>query len=391
MRARTRVGALSDIRTCITTSALFAHTSPPPDRVGSRRARARAPWPRARRRRRGRRRTSRRRAREPSARARASESESSRARDRRRRSAPYEPSAADVRAARAVRDAHGGAETAHVAASARGTAAAATRGRSARAADARSAVTNLVLGARELERARMMRGESDGRNYGDAWMRRRVFTTAKALTTFERALVKVCATKATTVRVDRDDDDDDDDDDDAVRSTIDVGEFEDVTDWARRAVERGAEESRARCRAALPALEAMPTERSFFLAASDALEASVDDEGEGRSRRGRDRKVFAALHSPTRGGVYAVAANTNGGNAVLHAEMNLLFPADDARARRLIEPDTTLLVTLQCCRMCAARAVELGVRRAAYLREDPGPLASRTALAALARESRFDL
>jgi hypothetical protein len=41
--------------------------------------------------------------------------------------------------------------------------------------------------------------------------------------------------------------------------------------------------------------------------------------------------------------------------------------------------------------MCAARAVELGVRRAAYLREDPGPLASRTALAALARESRFDL
>ena len=328
-----------------------------------------------------RRRTSRRRAREPSV-----ESESSRARDRRRRSAPYEPSAADVRAARAVRDAHGGAETAHVAAGARGTATAATRGRSARAADARSAVTNLVLGARELERARMMRGESDGRNYGDAWMRRRVFTTAKALTTFERALVKVCATKATTVRVDRDDDDDDD----AVRSTIDVGEFEDVTDWARRAVERGAEESRARCRAALPALEAMPTERSFFLAASDALEASVDDEGEG-SRRGRDRKVFAALHSPTRGGVYAVAANTNGGNAVLHAEMNLLFPADDARARRLIEPDTTLLVTLQCCRMCAARAVELGVRRAAYLREDPGPLASRTALAALARESRFDL
>ena len=338
-----------------------------------------------------RRRTSRRSAREPSARTDASESESSRARDRRRRSAPYEPSAADVRAARAVRDAHGGAETAHVAAGARGTAAAATRGRSARAADARSAVTNLVLGARELERARMMRGESDGRNYGDAWMRRRVFTTAKALTTFERALVKVCATKATTVRVDRDDDDDDDDDDDAVRSTIDVGEFEDVTDWARRAVERGAEESRARCRAALPALEAMPTERSFFLAASDALEASVDDEGEGRSRRGRDRKVFAALHSPTRGGVYAVAANTNGGNAVLHAEMNLLFPADDARARRLIEPDTTLLVTLQCCRMCAARAVELGVRRAAYLREDPGPLASRTALAALARESRFDL
>ena len=65
--------------------------------------------------------------------------------------------------------------------------------------------------------------------------------------------------------------------------------------------------------------------------------------------------------------------------------------ADDARARRLIEPDTTLLVTLQCCRMCAARAVELGVRRAAYLREDPGPLASRTALAALARESRFEL
>ena len=149
----------------------------------------------------------------------------------------------------------------------------------------------------------------DGRNYGDAWMRRRVFTTAKELTTFERALVKVCATKATTVRVDRDDDDDDD----ATRSMIDVGEFEDVTDWARRAVERGAEESRARCRAALPALEAMTDERSFFLAARDALEASVDDEGEGRSRRGRDRKVFAALHSPTRGGVYAVAANTNGG------------------------------------------------------------------------------
>ena len=320
----------------------------------------------------------------------ADESASPRARDRRRRSAPYAPTRADADAARALRDARDGAETAHVAADARGTATATkTRWRRARASDARSAVTNLVLGVRELEfansRARTTRGEDDGRNYGDAWMRRRVFTTAKELTTFERALVKVCATKATTVRVDRDDDDDDD----ATRSMIDVSEFEDVTDWARRAVERGAEESRARCRAALPALEAMTDERSFFLAARDALEASVDDEGEGRSRRGRDRKVFAALHSPTRGGVYAVAANTNGGNAVLHAEMNLLFPATDARGRRLIAPDTTLLVTLQCCRMCAARAVELGVRSASYLREDPGPLAARTALAAL--ESRFEL
>ena len=150
----------------------------------------------------------------------ADESASPRARDRRRRSAPYAPTRADADAARALRDARDGAETAHVAADARGTATATkTRWRRARASDARSAVTNLVLGVRELEfansRARTTRGEDDGRNYGDAWMRRRVFTTAKELTTFERALVKVCATKATTVRVDRDDDDDDDDDDDA--------------------------------------------------------------------------------------------------------------------------------------------------------------------------------
>ena len=101
--------------------------------------------------------------------------------------------------------------------------------------------------------------------------------------------------------------------------------------------------------------------------------------------------MFAALYSPARG-VYRVAANTNGENKALHAEMNLLLTdGHDAHNRALIEPDTTLLVTLQCCRMCAALAAESrNIRGATYLREDPGPLARFTALQSpISRECQF--
>jgi tRNA(Arg) A34 adenosine deaminase TadA len=114
------------------------------------------------------------------------------------------------------------------------------------------------------------------------------------------------------------------------------------------------------------------------------------------SRRRRNRRVYAALYSPSRG-VYRVASNTNGSNKALHAEMNLLLSARDdeftttTADRRIIDPDTVLLTTLQCCRMCAALALSRGVADAVYLREDPGKLATSTELQRHpARERAFD-
>lgn len=191
----------------------------------------------------------------------------------------------------------------------------------------------------------------------------------------------------------------------------------DVTEWATRAIERGMKASDAACARSLPSASEMGDARAFFAAATAALGDDADeDDGRERcpwndssatttsamtsedaveigktSRRGRDRRVFAALYSPSRG-VYRVAANTNGENKALHAEMNLLLTdGQNPHVRAHIEPDTTLLVTLQCCRMCAALAAEFPrVRRATYLREDPGPLARLTALQSIpGRESKY--
>ena len=275
--------------------------------------------------------------------------------------------------------------------------------RFARDGGGRDATTNLVLGAREVERAREgERDGGDGRNFADAWMRGRIFASGARASTFERAVVKVCATKACAL---------------GERAAVEdanedevEGALEDVTSWAQRAVERGREESEKECRERLPPLRDMRDQRAFFSAATHALDADDADETTksldveastssetavaSSSRRRRNRRVYAALYSPSRG-VYRVASNTNGSNKALHAEMNLLLSAraDEftALGHRLIDPDTVLLTTLQCCRMCAALADARGVRSAVYLREDPGKLAKSTALQRHpSRERAFD-
>lgn len=311
----------------------------------------------------------------------------------------YAPTAADValarRIARAVDDDDG--SWAFVRAPAVVRARGGVGVRFARDGGGRDATTNLVLGAREVERARE-RGErdgGDGRNFADAWMRGRIFASGARASTFERAVVKVCATKVCALgeRAAVEDASEDEDEE--------MGALEDVTSWAQRAVERGREESEKECRERLPPLRDMRDQCAFFSAATRALDdddvdASTSPETvvASSSRRRRNRRVYAALYSPSRG-VYRVASNTNGSNKALHAEMNLLLSAraDEFTAleHRLIDPDTVLLTTLQCCRMCAALADARGVRGAVYLQEDPGKLAKSTALQRHpSRERAFD-
>ena len=241
-----------------------------------------------------------------------------------------------------------------------------------------SATRNLIVGVREMERERVER--CGGGNFADAWLRGRIFAsgTTEGFSAFDRATVKVAATSHTRV-------DDFDEEDGATTTTSDGFELVDVTPHAMRAMERGEAESRALCARALPPTSDMRDARDFFDAAARALERT---ETTSSSRRRKHREVFAALYSESRG-VYAVAANTNGDNKALHAECNLLARAvrstddDDGDPDRVvIEPKSTLLVSLQCCRMCAALVDEFRdvIDSAVYLKEDDGPLARGTAL-----------
>jgi len=245
-----------------------------------------------------------------------------------------------------------------------------------------SATRNLIVGVREMERERVER--YGGRNFADAWLRGRIFAsgTTEGFSAFDRATVKVAATSHTRV------DDFDEGDGSAVdaTTTIDGLELMDVTPHAMRAMERGEVESRALCERALPPASDMRSAQDFFDAATRALERT--ETSSSSSRRGKHREVFAALYSESRG-VYAVAANTNGDNKALHAECNLLARAvrstdanDGDPDRVVIDPKSTLLVSLQCCRMCAALVDEFRdvIDAAVYLKEDDGLLARSTAL-----------
>ena len=255
-----------------------------------------------------------------------------------------------------------------------------------------SATRNLIVGVREMERERVER--FGGRNFADAWLRGRIFAsgTTEEFSALDRATVKVAATSHT--RVDDFVEERRGESSDATE-TVDGLELVDVTPHAMRAMERGEVESRALCERALPPTSDMRDARDFFDAAARALERT---ETTSSSRRRKHREVFAALYSESRG-VYAVAANTNGDNKALHAECNLLARAvrstddDDGDPDRVvIEPKSTLLVSLQCCRMCAALVDEFRdvIDSAVYLKEDDGPLARGTALQIpQLRESRY--
>ena len=265
-----------------------------------------------------------------------------------------------------------------------------------------SALVRLVLGARE----------AGGRANGNRWARARMLTT-RALSDLDRAVVKVAAQRATAFDLE----DLDDDDDDASASSDDLCALErrDATPWARAAIRRGATTSRV----GLSPPKTLPVnddDAAFRWASARASDASENTQTQLWER---DRGVVAALVSP-RGEVTDAARNVNADNKCLHAEWNLLAPTlwgewvlspteDDGGGGGEIairpgagpeeagplEEGTRVLVTLQCCKMCAAlvcaaadRPGRRGPIEVVYLNPDDGSLAKDTQLRRRGWESR---
>ena len=262
-----------------------------------------------------------------------------------------------------------------------------------------SALVRLVLGARE----------AGGRANGNRWARARMLTT-RALSDLDRAVVKVAAQRATAFDLEDHDDDDDDASDDLCAL-----ERRDATPWARAAIRRGATTSRV----GLSPPKTLPVnddDAAFRWASARASDASENTQTQLWER---DRGVVAALVSP-RGEVTDAARNVNADNKCLHAEWNLLAPTlwgewvlspteDDGGGGGEIanrpgagpeeagplEEGTRVLVTLQCCKMCAAlvcaaadRPGRRGPIEVVYLNPDEGSLARDTQLRRRGWESR---
>ena len=268
-----------------------------------------------------------------------------------------------------------------------------------------SALVRLVLGARE----------AGGRANGNRWARARMLTT-RALSDLDRAVVKVAAQRATAFDLE---DHDDDAAADAPASPDDPRALErrDATPWARAAIRRGATTSRV----GLSPPKTLPVnddDAAFRWASARASDASENTQTQLWER---DRGVVAALVSP-RGEVTDAARNVNADNKCLHAEWNLLAPTlwgewvlspteDDGGGGGEIanrpgagpeeagplEEGTRVLVTLQCCKMCAAlvcaaadRPGRRGPIEVVYLNPDDGSLARDTQLRRRGWESRHD-
>ena len=261
-----------------------------------------------------------------------------------------------------------------------------------------SALVRLVLGARE----------AGGRANGNRWARARMLTT-RALSDLDRAVVKVAAQRATAFDLE---DHDDDAAADAPASPDDPRALErrDATPWARAAIRRGA--TRGRVGLSPPkTLPANDDDAAFRWASANTRS---DLETTTRPMWERDRRVVAALVSPE-GEVTDAARNVNADNKCLHAEWNLLAPTlwgewvlspteDGEIANRPgagpeeagpLEEGTRVLVTLQCCKMCAAlvcaaadRPGRRGPIEVVYLNPDDGSLAKDTQLRRRGWESR---
>ena len=267
-------------------------------------------------------------------------------------------------------------------------------------------VTRLVLGVRE---AAASAGVSPHR-----WMRNRILTTS-APSDFESAVVKVAAGKCARVvpesapaenepKPSRGDAGHLLDDDALARLSR-----HDACGWAEFAVRRGIRESRACLPAKIARVERDGTKeddaRLFAWAAAFAARKKKDDARAPRATR--DRAVVAMLVGRD-GALLDCAVNTNARNRALHAEVNLLAPwlegfvatagedEDETnlaspRKRRELPPGARVLVTLQCCRMCAAlicaaaddarerRGVET-LRDVVYAEKDDGKYSDDTAL-----------
>ena len=224
--------------------------------------------------------------------------------------------------------------------------------------------------------------------------------TTRPLSDLDRAVVKVAAQRATAFDLDGEDVNNEGD-----QSPDDPRGLErrDAGPWARAAIRRGARRSREGLTPpGNPAL--FHDDDAAFEWASSVLGEKLEST---EPMWERDRGVVAALISPD-GTLLDAARNVNADNKCLHAEWNLLAPylwgrrvLSDEEDELLVDAPEDLpedlpeglaegarvLVTLQCCKMCAALVCAAADHRGnqkpievTYLNPDPGSLAKDTIL-----------
>jgi len=343
-------------------------------------------------------------------------------------------------------------------------------------------VVRLILGAREAA------SSADASSH--KWMRNRILTTRR-LSDFDKSIVKICASKAATVKPmdaeaaasERSTEDPSrrgtsaatengdasvsrKDEKDQMEYVLSLPRY-DASHWAEFAVRRGVKESRDCLPKEIGEIERAGTaeDDARLFAFAEAFAASLgtraiaSEAGKVRDDiplREHNRNVIAMLVSKD-GELLDCAVNTNSKNQVLHAEVNLLAPwlagfggseeeelceseteeknAEDvdgktrektsaatarkrsedglAGARRKrnskkIPPGSRILVTLQCCRMCAAlicaasddaretqgeqctRREDVPLFEVVYAEEDVGNYSSSTELQRRNRERKFE-
>ena len=289
-------------------------------------------------------------------------------------------------------------------------------------------VARLVLGVREAAASADVSPHK--------WARNRILTTS-ALTELERAVVKVAAGKVARVvpdaktrlkqktkRVETSSSESSSSTSDksSTSDALNLPRY-DANPWFEFAMRRGVRESRAALPAAIARVKRDKTresDASLFAWANAFVSSRREGLDAARvARAARDRQVVAMLVSAD-GALLDCAVNTNARNQALHAEVNLLAPwleglvtpegaevegadAEDASEededkRNENENETPrlpagarVLVTLQCCRMCAAlicaasddararHGVET-LRDVVYAEEDVGKYSDDTAL-----------
>lgn len=300
-------------------------------------------------------------------------------------------------------------------------------------------VARLVLGVREAA----FSADVDAHR----WVRNRVLTT-NAPGELERAIVKVAASKVarvvpeersttsgtkasrakkrTTYETDEGLNNFSDDDDDALCLLPRY----DANRWAEFGVRRGARDSREVLPKEVSQIERDGTKeddaRLFAWAEAFVKSKKLLLDEEQLPFHKRDRGVVAMLVSRD-GALLDCAVNTNNSNTALHAEVNLLAPwlegfleeeqQEDGDDETLDETDASptflrgkrngrlpagarVLVTLQCCRMCAALICAASddaltrdgvetLREVVYAEADEGKYSNETALQSRGWERAF--
>ena len=268
-------------------------------------------------------------------------------------------------------------------------------------------VARLVLGVREAAASADVSPHK--------WARNRILTTS-ALTELERAIVKVAAGKVARVvpdaktqlkqktkRAETSTSESSSSTSDAL-DALNLPRY-DANHWFEFAMRRGVRESRAALPAAIARVKRDKTrenDASLFAWANAFVSSRREGLDSARvARAARDRQVVAMLVSAD-GALLDCAVNTNARNQALHAEVNLLAPwleglveseneNENENETPRLPAGARVLVTLQCCRMCAALICAASddararhgvqtLRDVVYAEEDDGKYSDDTAL-----------